>query len=88
MRGVVFFIVAIIVVYVAAWAHGDDPVFNYVIGFLWGFAMCGLIVWMNRRELSASFHPASADRPADRHPWSVAQLVRRARQQSLAPPAR
>jgi RsiW-degrading membrane proteinase PrsW (M82 family) len=88
MRWVFWIVAAIIVVYVAAWAHGDDPVFNYVIGFIWGFALCGLIVWMNRRELSASFRPASEGLPADRHPWSVAQQVRRARQGFLAPPSR
>jgi RsiW-degrading membrane proteinase PrsW (M82 family) len=87
MRGIAFIIATLVIVYAGAWAHGQDPVFHYAIGFLWGFALCGLIVWMNRRELSALVHRASADRPADRHPWSAAQLVRRARQQSLAPPA-
>jgi RsiW-degrading membrane proteinase PrsW (M82 family) len=88
MRWVFWIVAAIIVVYVAAWAHGDDPVFNYVIGFIWGFALCGLIVWMNRRELSALNRPATEDRPADTDPWSVAQQVRRARQGFLAPPSR
>jgi RsiW-degrading membrane proteinase PrsW (M82 family) len=88
MRGVVFIIVSLVVVYAGAWAHGQDPVFQYVIGFLWGFVLCGLIVWFNRRELSALCHPSSADRPVDKHPWSVAQQVRRARQGFLAPPSR
>jgi uncharacterized membrane protein YfcA len=88
MRWVVFIIVAMIVVYAGAWAHGQDPVFHYAIGFLWGFVLCAGIVWLNRRELSALNRPSSADRPADRHPWSVAQQVRRARQEFLAPPSR
>jgi RsiW-degrading membrane proteinase PrsW (M82 family) len=87
MRWVVFIIVAMIVVYAGAWAHGQDPVFHYAIGFLWGFALCGLIVWFNRRELSALNRPSSEGRPVDRHPWSVAQQVRRARQGFLAPPS-
>jgi RsiW-degrading membrane proteinase PrsW (M82 family) len=88
MRWVVFIIVAMIVVYAGAWAHGQDPVFQYVIGFLWGFVLCGLIVWVNRRDLSALCHPASADRQADKDPWSVAQQVRRAQQGFLERPSR
>jgi RsiW-degrading membrane proteinase PrsW (M82 family) len=87
MRGIALIVVALVIVYAGAWAHGQDPVFQYVIGFLWGFVLCGLIVWVNRRELSASFRPATEDRPADKDPWSVAQQVRRAQQGSLAPPA-
>jgi uncharacterized membrane protein YfcA len=88
MRGIALIVATLVIVYAGAAVHGEDPVFHYAIGFIWGFVLCGLIVWFNRRELSASFRPASADRQADKDPWSAAQLVRRARQGSLAPPAR
>lgn len=85
MRGVLLIVATLVIVYAGAAAHGQDPVLHYAIGFLWGFALCGLIVWLNRRELSGLYR-SSEDRPADRHPWSVAQQVRRARQGFLAPP--
>jgi hypothetical protein len=62
-----------------------DPMGHYMMGFLWGCVVGWYCCWSNlRHRFSAS--AASADHPADTHPWSVAQQVRRHTRRRSAEP--